>query len=125
MDHSLDFISLRAPPAWDGELTLDDFRSHFGPAAIELLLTIERAVQLITVTCRDMAETTEKQGLVDQRHKLVLQAIYLRRLLGKAGLIERRPMQLIVAGKLTVDALASHRRLDVATLQVYDSGQLT
>ncbi|MGL3104205.1 hypothetical protein [Bradyrhizobium sp. BR 1432] len=110
MDHSSESVSLRVPAAFDSALSLDDFRTHFGSAIVELLLTIERAVQLITATCKEMPETTEKQGLADQRRELVRQAIHLRWLLGKAGLTARRPMQIIVAGELTVDALASRRR---------------
>lgn len=72
---------LHVTMAIDSAVWLDDFRTHVGGAIVELLLTMERAAQLIIATCKAMPETAEKQRLMDQRCKLVRQAIDLRRLL--------------------------------------------
>ncbi|UPJ63761.1 hypothetical protein [Bradyrhizobium sp. 191] len=96
MDQGSEPTSLCVPMAFDSAVSLDDFRTHFGGAIVELLLTIERAAQLIVATCKEMPETAEKQRLVDQRCKLVRQAIYLRRLLSNLSLFANEPVQLMV-----------------------------
>ncbi|WP_445219767.1 hypothetical protein ACKWRH_06320 [Bradyrhizobium sp. Pa8] len=109
MDKSSESISLCVQMPSDSALSPDDFRTHFGPAIIELLLTTERAAHLIAAICKEMPDTTEKKKLVNQRCKLVPQAIYLRRLLRDAGVIASQPTQLTVVDMLQSDAPTFNR----------------
>lgn len=109
MHHNSEPTSLRVQMRSDSALSPDDFRTHFGPAIIELLLTTERAAHLIAAICREMPDTTEKRKLVNQRCKLVPQAIYLRRLLRDAGVIASQPTQLTVVDMLQSDAPTFNR----------------